>query len=445
VAALTNTGARASYSNYGATTVDLGAPGSDIWSTVPTNSYASYNGTSMATPHVTGAIALYASVHPGATAQEIRQAILGSTTPTASLAGKTVTGGRLNIWNALSSAPSQPALSINDVSVTEGDSGTKTATFTVTLTGAPSQPVQVNYSTSDGTATVAGNDYVAASGTLVFTAGQTAKTVSVTVNSDTTPESDETFAVNLSSPVNAIIPRGTGVGTITDDDTRELSINDVSVLEGNSGTTAAVFTVSLSAPSAQTIFVDYHTVDGTATAASGDYVSKTGTLQFAPGQTTQTVAITVNGDTVAEPDETFSVILTNPANAVIADGSGTGTILSDDAGAPPGVTISDASMLEPDIGSQTMYFTVTLSAISAQNVTLSYTTLDGTATTADVDYQKTTGTLVIPAGSLTGKIGVRVYGDFRKEQNETFSVQLTSALNATLVDPLAIGTIINDD
>src|SRR4029079_18380352 len=104
VAAINKKGAKAGFSNYGLVSVDLGAPGVDIWSTVPklvngviTASYASYDGTSMATPHVTGAVALYASRHPGSTAAQIKAAILNSTIPTASLAGKTVTGGRLNV------------------------------------------------------------------------------------------------------------------------------------------------------------------------------------------------------------------------------------------------------------------------------------------------------------------------------------------------------------
>lgn len=97
VAAITNTGALASFSQYGATTVDIGAPGSGIWSTTAFNTYSSYSGTSMATPHVTGGAALYASTHPGATAAEIKAAILNSAVPTASLAGKCVTGGRLNV------------------------------------------------------------------------------------------------------------------------------------------------------------------------------------------------------------------------------------------------------------------------------------------------------------------------------------------------------------
>lgn len=97
VAAITSTGAKASFSNYGLTTVDLGAPGQAIWSSTAYNIYESYSGTSMATPHVTGAAALYASIHPGSSAAVIKAAILSSTTPTASLAGKCVTGGRLNV------------------------------------------------------------------------------------------------------------------------------------------------------------------------------------------------------------------------------------------------------------------------------------------------------------------------------------------------------------
>ncbi|MDP2336148.1 MAG: S8 family serine peptidase, partial [Bacteroidota bacterium] len=97
VAAITLTGAKASFSNYGLTTVDLGAPGQGIWSTTAYNIYESYSGTSMATPHVTGAVALYASTHPGETSAQIKAAILNATVPTTSLNGKCVTGGRLNV------------------------------------------------------------------------------------------------------------------------------------------------------------------------------------------------------------------------------------------------------------------------------------------------------------------------------------------------------------
>ena len=108
VASITSTGGLSSFSQYGATTVDIGAPGSGIWSTVPVavgkgknatigSGYASYNGTSMATPHVTGAAALYASLNPGASASQIKNALLSSATPTPSLQGKVATNGRLNV------------------------------------------------------------------------------------------------------------------------------------------------------------------------------------------------------------------------------------------------------------------------------------------------------------------------------------------------------------
>src|SRR5205823_2312386 len=124
VASLTSTGARSSFSNYGASTVDLGAPGSGIWSTTPSNTYSQFSGTSMATPHVTGAAALYAALHPGSTAEQIRLAILASAsaTPTASLSGITVTGGRLNIgfWFAPVPPPAAPtALGATAVSPTQ--------------------------------------------------------------------------------------------------------------------------------------------------------------------------------------------------------------------------------------------------------------------------------------------------------------------------------------
>ncbi|MEC3887615.1 putative Ig domain-containing protein [Xanthomonas campestris] len=244
--------------------------------------------------------------------------------------------------------PSQPTLSINDVSVNEGNAGTSNATFTVSL----SQPagaggVSFDIATADGSAT-AGVDYVASSLTgQTIPAGSSSATFTVLVNGDTLSEPNETFFVNISNVSGASVSDAQGQGTIVNDDAQPtLSIDDVSVNEGNSGTTTATFTVTLSAASGQTVSVNYASADGTATAGS-DYVARSGTLTFAPGTTAQGVAITVNGDTAVEPNETFSVALSGVSNASIARATGTGTIINDDAV----VTVGPASLPSATAGS----------------------------------------------------------------------------------------------
>lgn len=223
-----------------------------------------------------------------------------------------------------------PSISINDKSVVEGNSGTASMVFTVTMTGSCCQNVTVNYATADSTATTADNDYVATSGTLIFAPGEITKTITVAVKGDTKVEPDETFLVNLTNPVNATLTKAQGIGTIINDDLPSIAISNVSQAEGNTGTTPFNFTVSLSSPFSQTISVQYATADGTATVADNDYQATSGTLTFAPGEITKTVTVLIKGDTKIEPDETFFVNLTNPVNATIGAGQGVGTIINDD-------------------------------------------------------------------------------------------------------------------
>src|SRR5262249_20370837 len=151
-----------------------------------------------------------------------------------------------------------------DVAVTEGNSGTVSATFSVRLSAFSSQPVTVNFATADGTAS-AGTDYLATNGTVTLAPGTTNQTLSVTVFGDSLNESNETFFVNLSTPAGATISAGRAVGPINNDDpVPAIFITDAGVFEGNSGTTNAVFTVSLSAASGQQVSVNYSTTDGTA-------------------------------------------------------------------------------------------------------------------------------------------------------------------------------------
>ena len=144
------------------------------------------------------------------------------------------------------------------------------ANFTVSLSAPSGQLVSVGWATADGTAT-APADYTAGGGNVVFNPGQTTRTVTVSVKGDMLDENDEMFTVRLSDPTNATIADGTGVGTINDDDALPgLSVNDVTVTEGDAGTVAAAFTVSLDAPSGRDVTVAYAAVDGSATAGS-DY------------------------------------------------------------------------------------------------------------------------------------------------------------------------------
>src|SRR5262249_5420465 len=219
---------------------------------------------------------------------------------------------------------------IYDVSAQEGNAGTTRFTFYVGLSSASAQPVSVNYTTADGSGVV-GNDYYSPSRTLTFAPGQTLLAVTVDVIGDRLPEANETFFVNLSSPTNATIADGQGVATILDDEPR-ISISDVSKSEGRKGkTTLFTFTVSLSSAYDQPVTMSFRTVNGTATTSDGDYTARTGTLTFAPGETTKTITIEVKGDSKKEADETFYLDLFGlSSNALFTKKRGLGTILNDD-------------------------------------------------------------------------------------------------------------------
>ena len=453
VASLDSSGAMSSFSNYGKTTVDIAAPGAGIMSSVPSNTYASYSGTSMATPHVTGSVALLASKYPNATASQLRTAILATATPTTSVTGKVLTDGRLNVQAALNysgfnTTSTPPSLSIANVSKAEGNSGTSNMVFTVNLSQAAAADVTVSYATSDITAT-AGTDYVAASGTVTIPAGSTNGTFNVVVNGETTFESDETLRVTLSgASSNATIGTATATGTITNDDVApvpSLSVANVSQAEGNSGTSNMVFTVTLSQAAASSVTVNYATSNLTATAGT-DYVATSGTVTIPAGSTIGTFNVVVNGDTTFESDETLRVTLSGASsNATIGTSTATGTITNDDVAPLPTLSIANVSKAEGNSGTSNLVFTVTLSQAAAAPVTVNYATSNLTAT-AGTDYVATSGTVTIPAGSTTGTFNVVVNGDTTVESDETLRVTLSGASsNATIATATATGTITNDD
>lgn len=328
----------------------------------------------------------------------------------------------------------QPALSISDVILNEGDSGTTAFTFTVSLNAAAGPGgVSFDIATANGTAT-AGSDYVAQALTgQTIAAGSSSATFTVLVNGDTLHEPNETFFATVSNVTGATVADGQGTGTIVNDDAvPSLSINDTTVTEGNAGTVTATLTVTLSAVSGQTVTVNYATANASAVAPT-DYIGASGTLTFAPGATTQTIAVTVNGDTTPEADETFAINLTAPTNATLANAQGIVTVLNDDQPvtvAPtvlpsPAIAVAYSQTIVASGGSGSYTYAVTTGSLppgltlSAGGVLAGTPTAGGsypfTVTATDTSaapgpytgvqtYVLTVGapTLVLPGGALPG-------------------------------------------
>ena len=343
---------------------------------------------------------------------------------------------------------------INDVTVTESDSGTVSANFTVSLISASSSTITVDYSTANGTA-VEPDDYTAVTTTeLIFNPGETLKPVSVLVNGDTLDEPNETFFVNLSNATNAAILDPHGQGTITDNDVApDLTINDISQNETNAGTTTFMFTVHLSAPALTGgVTFDIATADGTAqdgdpVTEDNDYVPQSLTARTIPAGTQDYLfSVTVNGDTHNEPNETFFVNVTNVSGANVLDGQGQGTIQNDDS---PTLSITDVTQAEGNNGTSTFTFSVMSSLPApAGGISFMVNTAEGTTNpaTAGGDYIAiVNGSGSISKGNTSTTVAVTVNGDTLVESSETFLVNLTNATNATIGDGQGLGTITNDD
>ena len=260
---------------------------------------------------------------------------------TAHTGSTALTTGTVSVTQALAT------LSIDSPRVVEGGTGdTPTLDFTVTLAPAMAVQATVNYAHSPGGTATSGVDHAAiASGTLTFAPGETSKTISVTVTGDTMPESDEgvTLAFSNPTPSGVIIASGNfASGSIVDDDTPTLTIDSPRVAEGNAGTRDLTFTVTLS-PAASSQQEAAWIDPGSGTAESGiDYTALAGgTLIFAAGETSKTIAVTVRGDSAVEPDETVRVVVASTARIRGADGNiaafaiGVGTIANDDLPEPP--------------------------------------------------------------------------------------------------------------
>jgi hypothetical protein len=338
-----------------------------------------------------------------------------------------------------------PSISINDVTLAEGNAGTTAFTFNVTLSHPSPKPITFEFSTQDGSATLADADYQAIQNIMTFAPGETSKPVTILVNGDLKLEPTETFIVHIGTPTgDAPIARGMGIGTIINDDTPTIAVSDVVLSEGNAGQTAFTFTLTRSGSDLNvSSTVDFFTSGGTALAIS-DYHSTSGVVEFLPNQTTRTVTVFVNGDTSVEPDEMFFLNLVAPFNANVPNSVGTGTIVNDDVVART-LSVNNVSTTEGNSGTKSLTFTVKLSSAAPSNVTVQFSTAQDSATN-NVDYVQKTGTLTFTPGQISKTVTVAVKGDTAVELNERFKLNLFSATGpAAIGDSTGFGTIVNDD
>ncbi|SFO57658.1 Ca2+-binding protein, RTX toxin-related [Cohaesibacter marisflavi] len=348
------------------------------------------------------------------------------------------------------------ALFVSDPIIHEGDSGTKQAVFEIRLSEAPTSSISLAYQTVDGSA-VAGVDYTAKSGTVTFQAGQTVATIAVDISGDTTTEGDEFFnlVVTPNSSIANSVEDSTGTAYLLDDDAGSGNQPVVSlsggVMEEADYQTYLYFTVTLSEPSSDTVTVRATTrEDGSATALS-DYYTKYDTITFAPGETEQKVIISILADSDVENYENFSVVLYEPTNAVLAGGedsiSATGIIQDDDGSATDvSLFVSDPVVSEGTTSGKQVFFELQLSQPSSSDITLSYSTENGTAT-AGQDYVAKSGTVTFLAGQTVASVGVTLLNDTVSEGDEIFSLVVTpngSIANGS-ADSTGIATIQNTD
>ncbi len=351
------------------------------------------------------------------------------------------------------------SISIDDVRVQEN----KDATFTLSLFPAADETVTVEFTTVNRTAT-APDDYDNRAGLLRFSPGERTRTVRVHVHDDDIAEdSEETFSVQLFNAVNARLVDSSGEGTILDDDvTPSVTISDVEVVEGDHGTTDAVFIVNLFPPADERVTVEFATANSTAFSPD-DYKNTAGLVTFQPGETTKRVIVPVVADEADEApeeqrflvtpglsvstrgtEETFRVELFNPVNARLADEIGIGTIFDDDLSSA--VTIDNVTVREGEQGETTeaVFTVMVFPEANDEEVTVEFATASQTAVTPD-DYRATSGTLTFSPGTRKQTITVPIRGDDLDEGDETFAINLSTPMNATIFDGQGIGVIADDD
>jgi hypothetical protein len=324
-----------------------------------------------------------------------------------------------------------PTISIADISVPGGSSGTRIAAFEVTLSAPPVYPVWVDFATTNGTATYDA-DYTATNGTLHFPVNTTNQTIQVFVIGRPDYHVVRDFFINLTNATNAVLGDSQALGTILDEPASGVVVEDVIVAEGTRTKTVATFTVNLTEASDRLVTLRYAISNGTATVAK-DFRRRKGIVSFPPGVTSQSIQVPIIGDSLNEDDEFFTIHFETPMNAALKTAHATGTIIDDDPLPTLDFTRSDFS------GSREIPFLVRLSERSGRTVSVNFATEDGTAF-AGTDYSSTNGTLIFLPGTRSQRVTVPVNRPNGRTER-TFFLNLDTPLNATLAEPQATGHI----
>jgi CSLREA domain-containing protein/uncharacterized repeat protein (TIGR01451 family) len=316
--------------------------------------------------------------------------------------------------------------------------------LTATLDATSAQTVTVAYATHNGSA-LAGSDYLAVNGILTFTPGLSALTVTVPLVDNALDQPDRSLSVTLSSPAGAVLGTPvTATVTILDDDPPPAASFTTAAQTVSETAGRVTATVTLDAASALTVTVPY-TVSGTATGGGVDYTLPNGSFIIAPASLTATLALSLTNDLLVEPDETVVLSLTAPSNATLgAQAVMTITLQSDDT-QPPAVAsfVTTTQTVSESAGLVTA--TIALDTPSALTITVPYTA-NGTATGGGVDYALSSGSFIIPAGSLTATVAITITNDTLFEPDETVVLTLGAPDNAILgADTVLTLTIQNDD
>jgi len=326
--------------------------------------------------------------------------------------------------------------------------------FVLTLNAPSQEQISVRY-TTDGLSATSGssNDYVYASGTVVFAPGATTQTVRVSLGDDLVSETLESFALVLSGAINAVIATPYATVTIVDNDTigdsanpASLSVRDV-VVDASAG--SATFAVVLDKALGSGFSVAFATRDGKAQ-AGGDYVAASGSLAFAAGETVKHVTVALPRDGMAAPDEIFSLVLgavSGAASGSVSVADGIGQALIGAHGQTP-KALPAMSVSNPQVGESEGYvdFVVSLDAPSEREVSVRFSTDSLTASSGSMqDHVYASGMLVFVPGTTTQTVRVTLPNDLAVESLETFALVLSNVDNAVISNPYGVATIVDND